>query len=692
MTNVPVPTLTATGYVSPTEAAILAGVQADFNAAFGVTLNFGTPVNPTPQGQLAITQAATIGNAYDNFCALANSMDPAYNYGRFQDGIGRIYFLTRSPGSSTAVQCVCVGAGGTVIPNGTSALDTAGNSYFCVGGGVIPVTGTITLEFQCQVFGPIPCPANTLTTIFQTVPGWDTINNPADGVLGTNVQGRASFELERQQSVAANSSAQVASVLGAVLEVPSVLDAYVTDNPNVYNTAVGPAAVITGHISSTTLTVASIVSGVVAIGQTVCGTTGTGVGVATGTVIESGSGTSWVVNISQTVASTTMNLGGVVLNDNALYVAAAGGDPLAVATAIWTKKAPGVPFYLGNTTETVYDTSVQYAPPGLPYTVVYEVPPPLPFVFQINIANNPGIPANATSLVQAAVIAAFAGSDGGARAKIGSTVFASRYYAPIGALGSWAELYSIFLGTPNLLAASGTGSIGASFTGTGSGTNLTVTACAGHIAVGDVVAGVGVPQGITIVSQTSGASGTACTTTGTLLTVGGTVTGNFQVGSFVTGTDSTNSLPANTYIVSFGTGSGGAGTYHLNNAGTPGDLTSCTVTTLHGAGVYVTSAATTASSAALTTSSLYLKISAAVTGTIAAGQLLFDTTGDITEGVMIVSQSAGVTGAVGLYLLSTPQMVVSETVDMVTPNLTSVAVPINQVPALVPACIQVNIT
>lgn len=692
MTNVPKPALTATGYVSPTEAAILAGVQADFNAAFGETLNFGTPVNPTPQGQLAITQAATLGNAYDNFCALANSMDPAYNYGRFQDGIGRIYFLTRSPGSSTSVQCVCIGAAGTVIPNGTSALDTAGNSYFAVAGGTIPVTGTITLEFQCQKFGPIPCPANSLTTIFQTVPGWDTINNPADGVLGTNVQSRASFELERQDTVAANSIAQVASVLGAVLKVPNVLDAYVTENPNVYNIAVGPAAVANGSITATTLTLTSVTSGTVAIGQTICGTTGTGVGVADGTVITGGSGLSWTVNNSQTVSSTTFNLGGVVLNHNCLYVAAAGGNPLAVATAIWSKKAPGIPYYTGNTTQTVYDTSVQYAPPGLPYTVVFEVPPALPFVFKVNLANNSGIPANATTLIQTAIIAAFAGSDGGARAKIGLTVFASRYYSVVSALGTWAQIYSVFLGTPNLLTASATGSIGASFTGTGSGTNLTVSACAGYVGVGDVVAGTGVPNGTTIVSQTSGTSGTACTTTGTLLTVGGTIIGNFQVGSFVTGTDGTRSLPANTYIVSFGTGTGGAGTYNLNNAATPGNLTSCTVAALHGAGIYVTSNATTSAAAALTTSSSTLRITGAVSGAIAAGQFLFDASGNITEGVNIMSQSAGVTGAVGTYLLSAPQRVSSETIQLVTPNLTSVPVPINQVPTLVPACIQVNIT
>jgi hypothetical protein len=69
----------------------------------------------------------------------------------------------------------------------------------------------------------------------------------------------------------------------------------------------------------------------------------------------------------------------------------------------------------------------------------------------------------------------------------------------------------------------------ASFTGTGSGTNLTTSAVAGVIKPGDGVAGTGVPAGTTIVSQTSGTTGgagvyvtsAATTSSGASLTSGG---------------------------------------------------------------------------------------------------------------------------------------------------------------------------
>lgn len=74
-------------------------------------------------------------------------------------------------------------------------------------------------------------------------------------------------------------------------------------------------------------------------------------------------------------------------------------------------------------------------------------------------------------------------------------------------------------------------------------------------------------NGATIASVT--ASGTASSISGTVLTVGGTVTGTFSLGMALTGT---GVLP-NTYIVSLGTGAGGSGTYNLNQSQTVASTT-----------------------------------------------------------------------------------------------------------------------
>lgn len=226
-TNVPAVAFSATGFVSPSEASILAGVQSDINAAFGANLNFALN---TPQGQLSSSMAAIIGNADDQFVFLSNMFDPAYSYGRWQDALARIYFLERDPAEPTVVSCTCSGAGGVVIPAGALALDTSGNTYSCISGGTIAGIGSVTLDFQNIQVGPIPCPAGTLTTIYQTIPGWDSITNPDDGVIGQNTETRAAFEQRREDSVASNSLGPIGAIIGEVAQVPGVLDYFGYNN------------------------------------------------------------------------------------------------------------------------------------------------------------------------------------------------------------------------------------------------------------------------------------------------------------------------------------------------------------------------------------------------------------------------------------------------------------------------------
>lgn len=232
-TSVPSIQFTPTGLVVPDESAILAGMQADLNAAFGGKLNFGTTTQPggaPPQVQLAASFAAIAADADGIIAELIDQVDPDNATGFMQDAIGRIYFLNRNPGLPTVVQCVCVGALGTPIPIGAQGQDTSGNIYVCLDGGTIGSSGNITLTFANILNGPIPCPLGTLTKIYLAIPGWNTINNPAAGVVGANVESAADFEFRRQNSVAANGHGSLPSIYGEVFKVNGVIDLYATEN------------------------------------------------------------------------------------------------------------------------------------------------------------------------------------------------------------------------------------------------------------------------------------------------------------------------------------------------------------------------------------------------------------------------------------------------------------------------------
>lgn len=122
-----------------------------------------------------------------------------------------------------------------------------------------------------------------------------------------------------------------------------------------------------------------------------------------------------------------------------------------------------------------------------------------------------------------------------------------------------------------------------SVTGTISNGILTVTVVgSGTLYPGSTITGTGIPgsanAGVTILSQLTGTTGgvgtyllssnsftvsTSETISGTygLLTVGGTVTSGFAVNQLING----SGVAANTFITALGTGTGGAGTYIVNN-------------------------------------------------------------------------------------------------------------------------------
>lgn len=226
--SVPKIQFTQAGLVIPAETDVLAGIQGDMNAAFGGGLN---PALETPQGQLASSQAAIIGDKNNEFALFVNQVDPQYAADRFQDAIGRIYFLTRKPATPTAVTATLGGVPGTVIPAGTFAQDTDGNTYALSGAATIGPGGTVDADFQNIQTGPIPCAAGTLTSVYQAIPGWDTITNAADGTVGANVESRSDFEYRRKNSVALNGKGTPQAIYAEVFALADVLDVYVKDNP-----------------------------------------------------------------------------------------------------------------------------------------------------------------------------------------------------------------------------------------------------------------------------------------------------------------------------------------------------------------------------------------------------------------------------------------------------------------------------
>ena len=233
-TNVPAPVLTDAGFTAPSEQDILAGVLADMNAALG---GGASTALTAPQGQIALSETAILGDFLGAMLAVFNGVDPASSSGRMQEAIGRIYFMERRPATATTVTVqASVNAPGQTIAAGTVvAQGTDGSLYVAPQGITLPQSATASLDLACQTAGAVSCPASSLT-LYQAGLGLASLTNPSPGATGADAENRADFEARRAASVAANSIGQNASLMGALLELPGVTDAYVMDNPSATET------------------------------------------------------------------------------------------------------------------------------------------------------------------------------------------------------------------------------------------------------------------------------------------------------------------------------------------------------------------------------------------------------------------------------------------------------------------------
>ncbi|MID78760.1 hypothetical protein Z985_17660 [Salmonella enterica subsp. enterica] len=226
-TAVPDNTITENGVLVPDVADILAGRLTDMTAALG---GGASQSLSSPQGQLAQSDTEIIAQVNDKLLCLFNQINPDYSTGRFQDGIGRIYFMERISAQGTVVTATCIGKVGTLIPAGSSAVDTSGYIYQSIDNATIPASGKIDVQFVNTITGPHPCSAGALNQIYRAVSGWDAVINENPGVVGVDVESRIAFESRRKQSVARNARNMDGATLSAILETTGVLDAYVWSN------------------------------------------------------------------------------------------------------------------------------------------------------------------------------------------------------------------------------------------------------------------------------------------------------------------------------------------------------------------------------------------------------------------------------------------------------------------------------
>lgn len=225
------------GVTAPSSEEIKNELNTLFQKVFGAKVNLD---DATPQGQLIVSLTQMIVSKNAQLLYMINMMNPNYamndEFGNlWQDAIGALYNIERKPATPTTVICQCTGIAGTVL-NGKNTNNPAkaravdGSIFVCSTTVTIPETGVIACQFEAEKTGKIQIGAGAVNKIYTQVVGWDTVNNPANGITGTETETREEFEARRVASLALNATGSADSVYSKIASLNGVSDILVREN------------------------------------------------------------------------------------------------------------------------------------------------------------------------------------------------------------------------------------------------------------------------------------------------------------------------------------------------------------------------------------------------------------------------------------------------------------------------------
>jgi hypothetical protein len=134
------------------------------------------------------------------------------------------------------------------------------------------------------------------------------------------------------------------------------------------------------------------------------------------------------------------------------YVAVYGGEAADIAAAFYDKLNPGCATQCSTAGETSYTMvdDTNYTSNYPEYTYYWTVPTVKTIYVKVTLENSDYLPQDLTASVQTVVMDAFSGEDGGTRARIGSTIYAGRYYGGVQGIDQQnVNILSIELSTDN---------------------------------------------------------------------------------------------------------------------------------------------------------------------------------------------------------------------------------------------------
>lgn len=221
--------VTSTGFVQKTIEEIKAEIEQDLLSTIDPRLDLAPD---QPLGQIVGVMSKKVAEVWEALAVAYNGFNRAAAEGSLLDAVGLLTGTLREGAKKSRVTCTVNLDASSTLPAG-SVVNVFGQpaTRFELETTVVSTSaGNYSGVFVCEQTGPVVANAGTLSVIATPVAGWNSVTNPADATLGTDIQSDAQYRLSQTQELAAPGSCTVDAIRAELLKVPGVLEAFVYEN------------------------------------------------------------------------------------------------------------------------------------------------------------------------------------------------------------------------------------------------------------------------------------------------------------------------------------------------------------------------------------------------------------------------------------------------------------------------------
>lgn len=201
-------------------------VQA--SSEFGADAQTGAE---TPLGQVIDPNADRMGELWELGQAVYDAFDIDAAEGVQLDNLGGINGVERQPATESTVILRLGGIAGTTVPAGSRARVPGGAIFATDSAGFIPVVVLyVDVPATAVDTGPQEASTGSVTEIVDSYTGWDTVTNPSDAVIGSDIESDSAYRLRIQEEQDAGGNSTDQAMQSELVALDAVTAAKVISN------------------------------------------------------------------------------------------------------------------------------------------------------------------------------------------------------------------------------------------------------------------------------------------------------------------------------------------------------------------------------------------------------------------------------------------------------------------------------